>query len=311
MVVSELNTTKEKFATANQMLSDKLVGIQIELNDTRNDLIYARRETADMKQTLIDTQMELNSTKTELGNIERTLTWKQEHFTTGISERQNCAEKDLNNIKRQSANISSRVNALEIVSHQIAKLKHYFKFFSNKVARDVNVSVYRAALIRMSESGDKICPVYLKMQEFTKFKENREIWHSETFYLHKRCKVCLYIDASKCRKKQGPLLQLHLIEGPYNNERCFPLWGELRLLLVNHDTDGADLKLIHKRFFAIKDHQAIISKATLPIGTQNDQYFKDDTIIVCVSFSRHYPQSIFFIGIFLLLIMICIVFGIK
>ena len=130
MVVSELNTTKEKLAKMLSVAADKLVGIQMELNDTKKDLICARRETAKMKQTLIDTQMELNSIKKELGNVERR---KLEHFTTGISERQNYIERDLNNIKRQSANISSRVNALEIVSHQIAKLKHYFTFFQIKL----------------------------------------------------------------------------------------------------------------------------------------------------------------------------------
>ena len=308
MVLLELNTTKQKLATQLSVATDKLVGIQMELNNTRKELNCARRETADMQQTLISTQMELNSTKRELSNAERILTRNQEHFTNGISERQNCIEKDLYSIKRDSASISSRVNALEIVTHQIARLKHYFTLFPRKVTAIANISVYEAALIRMSESGDQTCPVILKMHEFTKFKENRRIWQSKTFYLYTGCKVCLHIDTSTCTNNQGPLLQLHLIEGPYNNKRYFSLEGELRLLLVNHDADGANLKLIHEELCAVRDHQGVISEAVLPVSTQNDQYCRDDTIMVWVSFSRHWPTLLYFLGCFLLMMIVRIVF---
>jgi len=153
----------------------------------------------------------------------------------------------------------------------------------------------------MSES-DQTVPVYIKKHEFTKLKENREIWYSKPFYLCRRCKVRLYIDASQCAHNQGPLVELHLMEGPYNNERICPLQGDLKLLLVHHKVDA--FRLIYKGYHVIRDGQKVISTATFPVNTPPD-YFRDDSVIILVSFFRIWPEII--IGIVFLLIIFCVV----
>ena len=97
--------------------------------------------------------MELNNTKKELTAIERGLTRSQRLFTTGINERQSIVEKDLVDIKRDLANTSY---------YRIAKFVNYFSFSSRKIVTAPKWSVCLSAMIKLSESGDQTCPVYIK-----------------------------------------------------------------------------------------------------------------------------------------------------
>ena len=318
LVVSELNSTKQKLTTTDQMLSlatDKLVGVQMELNDTRKDLTcarketasmkqslistqmelkatrkdltYAREETVDVKQTLISAQMELNSTKTDLTNADRALARSQRHFSTAINERQNQIEEDLFNVKRDiTGDLSdtlAKVNALEIVTHQIAKLKLYFTLFSNKITSAANQSVYQAAMIKLFESENQTCPVYIKKEKIGRLRKNREIWNSNPFFLTMPYRVHLCIDASECAYGQDPLLQLHITNGPSSTH---PLKGRLKLLLLNHIANSDDQIEVFNRGCEIVHGQNPISMGTLPINTLQRKYLKDDSVIILVSFNQ-------------------------
>ena len=299
LVVSELSNTKQKLITTDQILSEttgKLVNIQIELTNTRKDLTLAKREKAEIKQTLAHTQMELNSTKDELTAIERGFNRNQRLFT-GINERQSVVEQDLVDIKRDLANTSYRVTAMEIVSYQIAKFVNYFTFSPRKIVKAAKWSVCLSAMIKLSESGNQVCPVFIKKDKVTKLKEYRKVWYSNPFYLHEGCKVRLCINASDCIYDRGPSLQLHFIE---DIERFLPLHGELKVVLVNPDVDGANQYLMFRNIF-IRGQQ-VVSETTLPILTQPNPYYKDDSVIISVSFTRSRPE----IGIGLIVLMFII-----
>lgn len=287
-------------ATTDQKLSvvtDKLFGIQMKLDD-------ARRETADIKQTLTNAQIELHNTKRELTNAESLLNRNQKHFTTGIHKRQSIIEKDLVDIKRDFATTSSRVNALEIVTHQIAKYKLFFTIYSRKVTKLANLSVYRAALIRMSESGDQTCPVYIKIHGFSKLKENKEMWRSTPFYLHRGYKVRLCIDDND----QGHLLILYLLECPCNNRCTCLLRGELKLVLVNQDDDDGGDRILVCEDCIVRGSHRVIFTTTFPADVPADQFFRDDNVVISVSFT-HTQQRIMLVILYLffLLIMIFVV----
>ena len=333
-----MNSTKQKLTTTDQMLSlatDKLVGIQAELNDTRKDLTCARRETANMKQslvstqmelkatrkdlthareetaevkqTLISTQMELYSTKKELTNADRLLSRSQQHLNTIINERQSNIEMDLFNVKRDVmdglSDTSAKVNALEIVTYRIAKLNPYFTFFPNKISSAANQSVYQAAMIKLFESECQTCPVYIKKQNIGRLKEMREIWYSNPFYLSMTCRVRLCIDASKCTYGQDPLLELHIMYGPFGDK---PLEGQLKLLLLNHNADNNDQFVIFTRGCKIVHGQKIFSMGTLPIDTLPRRYFKDDGIIMLVSFDQ--PKLPLYIIFIMIVLFVCILY---
>ena len=339
LVVSEMNSTKQKLTTTDQLLSvatNKLVGIQMELNDTRKDLTcakretanakqsllstqmelkatrkdltHAREETAEVKQTLISTQMELYSTKKELTNADRLLSRNQQHFATAINERQSNTEMDLFNVKRDFtsglSDTSAKVNALEIVTHQIAKLNSYFTFFPNKITSAANQSVYQAAMIKIFESEHQICPVYIKKEKIARLKEMREIWYSNPFYLTMACRVRLCIDASKCTYGQDPLLELHIIYSPFSAQ---PLKGQLKLLLLNHNADSDDQYVIFNRGHEIVDGQKIIFMGTLPIDTLPRKYFKDDSVIILVSFDQS-KLPLYIVIIIVIVTFVCMFF---
>jgi len=270
-MLSELINTKQKLTDTNHMLfaaTEKLTNIEMELIDTRRDLICAKRETASIKIALSNTQVKLNCTKIELRNSERTLARYQKHFVTSINEEHS---RDLADVKEDLVNCSSRISALEIVAHQIAKLKHFITFSQRKVTADANQLVYQNAMIKMYESGDQTCPVYVKMYKFNELIENRGIWYSKPFYLSKRCQVRLCIDASQYTYNQGPLLKLDMI-------CCDPgeLRGLLKLFLLSQDTNYSDFCILANRC-SIICWQQNISKGYLP---RAEKYVRDNSIIM-------------------------------
>jgi len=202
-------------------------------------------------------------------------------------------------IKRSLTNASCRVSALEIVTRQIAKFKCNYAIFPRKITASANWSVFTSAMITLYESGDQTIPVYIKKHEFTKLKENREIWYSKPFYLYKGCKVFLCIDTSQCAHDQGPLVELHLLEGSYNESR-FPNNG-LKLLLVHHNVK--ELWLMHGEYCVIRDGQKVICTATIPVNAPPD-YFRDDSVIILVTCLTYSWPQIFWIGIFFLVMIV-------
>ena len=72
----------------------------------------------------------------------------------------------------------------------------------------------------------KTCPLFISINEFTEYK-NGEMLYSDSFYLYKECKVCLWINFTY---NQDPFLQLCLIKGPPDKQT---LKGELEVLLLS------------------------------------------------------------------------------
>ena len=279
LMLSELISTKQKLTDTNRMLfaaTEKLTNIQMELIDTRRDLICAERETASIKIALSNTQVELNSTKIELRNSERTLARYQKHFVTNISEVQSTIERDLTNVKENLVNYSSRISAVEIVTHQIAKLQHFITFSRRKVTADANQLVYQNAMTKMYES-DQTCPVYIKIYKFNELIKNRGIWCSKPFYLSKNCQVRLRIDASQYSYYQGPSLKLDMIDRDHGE-----LQGILKLFLLSQDTNYNDFCIVEKHCnCSITRWQQNIFNGYLPT---TEKYVRDDSIIIYVSF---------------------------
>ena len=280
----------------------KLANIEMELIDTRRDLNCAERETAIIKIALSNTQVELNSTKKELMNSERTLARYQNHFVASITEVQSTIENYLADVKEDLVNNSSRISALEIVTHQIANLKNYLTVFSSKVTADANRLVYENALIKMYESGDQTCPVYIKINELI---DNREIWCSKPFYLSKRWKVHLRIDASQYTFNQGPSLKLDIMD--WANEE---LQGTLNLYLVSQHAEYNDFHILEK-YCSITRWKRNVSTNDFPtqaFTSEKYKYVKDDSIIIIyVSFISNWRIFLYLLAMLLYLLVILLI----
>ena len=82
-----------------------------------------------------------------------------------------------------------------------------------------------------------------------------------------------------------------------------PLDGELKVVLVNPDVDGDNRNLMFRNIF-IRGQQ-VVSETTLPILTQPNPYYKDDSVIISVSFTR--SRTEIEIGIIALMLIIMVV----
>ena len=293
LLLLELTYTKQKFAATEQMHEETseahLQLLLSELTYTKQKLAATEQMLSTTNNKLADIQLELNSTKTKLNKI-------QKNF-----------DKDLVDIKRDSAITSSKVNALEIVTHQNTKsFSNYFTISPREVITAANRSVYLSAMATLSKS-DQPCPVFIKSQELAKLKENREIWYSNPFYLtkDKKCKVCLCIDASKWTCDQDPLLQLNVVD-PCSNKS---IQGELSLLLLNCNADNDDLNLISKKKCTVHCDQKVIFTTTLPVNNLPEKFVRNNSVIIMVSFDMQIPELLIFSICVIIILLLFLIFG--
>ena len=93
---------------------------------------------------------------------------------------------------------------MEIVTRENLKTIMYAIYPKKLLQPQISQCIHLLYMTTMFESGDQIVPAYVhKKHEFTKLKE------------------------SQCAHDQGPLVELHLLEGPYNSGHIFSLQGEL------------------------------------------------------------------------------------
>jgi len=92
----------------------------------------------------------------------------------------------------------------------------------------------------MASSGDKVCPVILKMPQFAAKKAAKEKWFSEPFYTsNEGYKMCLCVDptAFNVTKLIGPEFEksvnLHIMRGPNDDKLSWPLRGDFTIILLN------------------------------------------------------------------------------
>ena len=234
-------------------------------------------------------------------NSERTLARYQNHFVASITEAQSTIENDLADVKEDLVNNSSRISALEIVTHQIANLKNYLTVFSSKVTADANRLVYENAMIKMYESGDQTCPVYIKIYKISELIDNREIWCSKPFYLSKRWKVHLRIDASQYTFNQGPSLKLDIMD--WANEE---LQGTLNLYLMSQHAEYNDFHILEK-YCSITRWKRNVSTNDFPtqaFTSEKYKYVKDDSIIIYVSFISNRRVFLYFLAMLILCLLV-------
>ena len=93
----------------------------------------------------------------------------------------------------------------------------------------------------MSQSGNQVCPVTIRMPEFSREKKDGIKWYSDPFYTHnKGYKMCLCIYAAGKGDGKGTHLSvgLYLMKGPHDDELTWPLRGKFEIKLLNQISDS-------------------------------------------------------------------------
>lgn len=151
----------------------------------------------------------------------------------------------------------------------------------------------------------RTCPLYIKISEFTKL-EKSEMWFGKPFYLCKGYKVRLWIITSCDR---DPLLQLCLTEDSCNKKT---MKGELKVLLVKcnaNNNNNKNLLLISDNNCVVRANINIISAVALStVNPQVDKFFRDDGVMMLVSFEPHSDASDICIGLTIIVVVIAVLF---
>ncbi|XP_065901180.1 TNF receptor-associated factor 4-like [Dysidea avara] len=90
-------------------------------------------------------------------------------------------------------------------------------------------------------SGTQICPVIVKMVEFSSYKNNAYEWFSEPFYSHSGgYKLCFGINASGCGAGKDSHMSafIFVMKGPHDDELSWPLREQFEIKLLNQVCDG-------------------------------------------------------------------------
>ncbi|XP_065883076.1 TNF receptor-associated factor 6-like [Dysidea avara] len=156
-------------------------------------------------------------------------------------------------VQRRHLKEHNKANVEEHLALSMSRLRNLESFVHLFVMNDICGNLFEEAswsmgiesLAIMATSGDKVCPVILKMSQFPTKKAAEEKWFSNPFYTHnKGYKMCLCIDTTNFNVTKGNKISdpeksvnLHIMKGPYDDKLSWPLRGEFKVILLNQLDD--------------------------------------------------------------------------
>lgn len=214
---------------------------------------------------------------------------------------QHCNEKliehlklELVNTKGQLGDALNQINELQTVMHRTNGAMHVAITSLRSVLEWSNKLV---AMATMCESGGLLCPVILKMPEFSRKKRNGEEWFSVSFFSHDQgYKMHLNVDANGYGDSRGTHMSvwLCLAKGPHDDNLTWPLRGRFEIQVLNQVKDKRHHAMIIVYGDEIPDNYAgritgkdkadvvgedsFISHEDLYNNTTNCQFLKDDCV---------------------------------
>ena len=226
-----------------------------------------------------------------------------------------CDEK----ISRQNLNEHNKTNMENHLTLCVTKLKNLeqlvfqltvgdFNDNSRERVSDNNWAMKLRCLSMMtSTSDDHVCPVVLKMSDFSTKKKDKSCWNSNCFYTHnKGYKMCLlvYADGDGDGKGTHMSIFMQLMRGPYDDDLSWPLRGEFEVKLLNQINDIEhrlqNICYDYRAAGAVADRVTKGEKTQLGWGkseyisnnnlyktTTSCQYLKNDQVFFHIKFNLH------------------------
>jgi len=252
----------------------------------------------DTKKTKAKLVQELSNTQTNLSSVEQQLATTCQRLSRAEKQLASHTDDALANLETR---LQLKIKKIESASQmKIAELETKLEQREHQIDRllEVTWTTNIASQAANLSSGDQVVPVIVKMSEFTKMKNDKVPWHSDSFYAdYKRYKMCLQINA--VGRVAGFLsVGVILMKDPSDDRLKWPLKGCCEVKLLNqisnkehhfgngkHTDDGQ--KRVTKReksnTFMWYTHQFISNKLLHKI-TPTCQYLKDDSIFFRVDF---------------------------
>jgi len=191
-----------------------------------------------------------------------------------------------------------RLGRLEVMMHQLI----HATGSSNRFIESTQWSGYLTSLTTKVSAVTQMCPVAMKMSNFTDYRQRDVAWYSEPFYSHNRghkMNIRIDINGDGAGKNTHLSLFLYLMKGPHDNEVAWPLRGKFAVKLLNQISDCEHYTVIVTYGTHTPDKYAgrvtdddrgegwgrakFISNVDLHKVTLTCQYVKDDCIYLQVS----------------------------
>ena len=296
----ELVEMKKSFSDALKELADTkadLKSTQEEARKTKDDLTQqlavtkqeAKKTKDELTQKLTNTQRDLNTTKQQLATTCQNLTKaEKEHITLAANTDEVLAKLEIK--------FQTKITEIETAAQKrITELEQENEMLRDTMQHYTNINTISSKL----SSGDQVVPVIVKMSEYTKKKNNKVDWYSDSFYTHRKgYKMCLYVYATGWYSSDYMSVRLFLMKGPYDNQLRWPLKGHCKVKLLNqisnsehHLGNGYYQDNGHKRVTSEEMNgwymwfsTQFISHQHLHKITPTQQYLKDDSIFLQVDY---------------------------
>ena len=207
-----------------------------------------------------------------------------------------CEEK----IYRKDLMEHNKMKTEEHLALSVTKLRGlehlmYQFMLGNPIGGDWLMQLSRLSMMTAT-SGSQVCPVIVKVPEFTNKSSDAVDWYSNSFYSHEKgYKMCLNVCAAGHGDGKGTHLStfLYLMKGPHDDELTWPLMGRFEIKLLNQVGNSQHLiktldyfaSRVTDREKAIKGQgwPQFISTKDFHKATSARQYLKDDCIFLQVS----------------------------
>ena len=147
---------------------------------------------------------------------------KQVHEEENTKKHLMLTKEKLDSTEDKLANALQQIDALKVLVHQ-------------------NKLITMAALF---ESGDRACPVIIKVSEFNKKVDNDISWYTDSFYTHNEgYKMCVRVYPAGCDIGKATHLSmfLYVMRGIHDDELTWPLKGMFDIKLLNQISDSEHL----------------------------------------------------------------------
>ena len=170
----------------------------------------------------------------------------------------------------------------------------------------LKVLVHQNKLITMAalfESGDRVCPVIIKVSEFNKKVDNDISWYTDSFYTHNEgYKMCVRVYPAGYDIGKGTHLSmfLYVMRGIHDDTLTWPLRGTFDIKLLNQISDSEHLSVTvtfddeHGSRVTVGNiadtgwgqRYQLISNEDLHKTTPTCQFLKDDCVYFEIDFQK-------------------------
>ena len=221
------------------------VGCEVRMARKDQEKHYEEKMEGHLKMTqakLAEFEIKLSTVKTEAEEKIAGLT----RVTRSLNQRLVASEQTLDTVQAQLfAEFKEMQDKQQReMQHKQQEMQDKQQEKINKLETMLNAERTKQWLFRlhtMSITGDKICPVIVKVSGFEDKKMNKTKWHSDPFYTHdKGYRMCLRILINGVGNGEGTHVSvfLYLMKGQYDGNLKWPLVGSFEIELLNQKKDG-------------------------------------------------------------------------